>query len=69
MVVVVVVVPYQSQSHVVQEQVVVEADPSQIADFQEQVVVEADPSQIQEQVVEEQRTVELVVEQVLVVGG
>jgi hypothetical protein len=34
----VVVVPYRSQSHVVQEQVVVEADPSQINDFQEQVV-------------------------------
>jgi hypothetical protein len=49
--------------------VVVEVDPSQIADFQEQVVVEADPSQIQEQVVEKQQTVELVVEQVPVVGG
>jgi hypothetical protein len=48
-VVVVVVVPYLSQSHVVQEQLVVEADPSQIDNFQEQVV-------------EEQQTVELVVE-------
>jgi hypothetical protein len=49
--------------------VVVEADPSQIDDFQEQVVVEADLSQIDNFVVEEQQTVELVVEQVLVVGG
>jgi hypothetical protein len=56
--------------------VVVEADPSQIDNFNEQVVEqveeEADLSQIdnfQEQVVEEQQTVELVVEQVLVVGG
>jgi hypothetical protein len=35
----------------------------------EQVVVEADPSQIDNFVVEEQQTMELVVEQVLVVGG
>jgi hypothetical protein len=49
--------------------VVVEADLSQIDDFQEQVVVEADSSQIDNFVVEKQQTVELVVEQVLVVGG